>query len=118
MSAPWEGEGGARMVEQPPAEADRERRSYIVGFLLALLLTAAAFGLAAFRLLSGPASMAAIGTLAVAQIAVQFRFFLHIDLSRQKREDLQLILFTALLVLIMVAGSIWILTSLDQRMMG
>lgn len=118
MSGPWEGETGGRHVQQPVAEARRELRSYIVGFALALLLTVAAFGLAAFRLLSGGALMATIGLLALVQVAVHFRFFLHIDLSRQKREDLQLILFTGLLILIMVAGSLWILVNLDSRMMG
>lgn len=118
MSGPWEGETEGHEVPQPVAEARRELRSYIWGFALALLLTVAAFGLVAFRVLSGTTLMTTIGILALVQIAIHFRFFLHIDLSRQKREDLQLILFTGLLVLIMVAGSLWILTSLDQRMMG
>lgn len=118
MSGPWEGEDGSQIVAHTAADASRERRSYVVGGVVALLLTCAAFGLAVFRVLSGPELMAALGVLALAQIATQFRFFLHIDLSRQKREDLQLILFTALLVIIMVAGSLWILTALDQRMMG
>lgn len=103
---------------QPAAEARRELRSYIAGFALALALTAIAFALAAFRLVSGAPLLMTIGLLALIQMAVHFRFFLHIDLTRQKREDLQLILFTSLLILMMVAGSIWILVSLDQRMMG
>jgi len=118
MSGPWEGELGGHRVVQPASEAQRERRSYIWGLGSALVLTGAAFGLAVFKLLAGPALLAAIGVLALVQIAVQFRFFLHIDLSRSKREDLQLILFTGLLVLIMVGGSLWIMSSLDQRMMG
>lgn len=118
MSGPWEGSASHHDVAQPVVEARREMRSYFAGFALALLLTAAAFGLAAFRLLSGTPLMLTIGVLALVQIAVHFRFFLHIDLSRQKREDLQLILFTGLLILIMVAGSLWILTNLDSRMMG
>jgi len=118
MSGPWEGETGGHKVRQPVTEARRELRSYIVGFALAMLLTVAAFGLSAFKLLSGGALMAAIGLLALVQVTVHFRFFLHIDLSRQKREDLQLILFSGLLILIMVAGSLWILANLDSRMMG
>ncbi|OTP65282.1 Cytochrome O ubiquinol oxidase subunit IV [Caballeronia sordidicola] len=46
---------------------------------------------------------------------MHFRFFLHISFSHQ-REDLQLILFSALLLGIMVAGTVWIMTSLAQRM--
>lgn len=118
MSGAWEGERAARGVVQPASDAGRERRAYVVGLGLAVVLTAAAFELAVFRVLTGGALLAAIGVLALAQIAVQFRFFLHIDLSRQKREDLQLILFTGLLVLLMVGGSLWIMASLEARMMG
>ncbi len=118
MSGAWEGDRAARGVAQPASDADRERRAYVWGLALAVALTAVAFGLAVFRVLSGGALFAAIGGLALIQIAVQFRFFLHIDLTRQKREDLQLILFTGLLVLLMVGGSLWIMASLDARMMG
>ncbi|HEY8229058.1 MAG TPA: hypothetical protein VIG31_01260 [Rhodanobacteraceae bacterium] len=46
---------------------------------------------------------------------VHFRFFLHISFSH-KREDLQLILFSTVLLIIMVAGTIWITASLATRM--
>lgn len=118
MSGPWEGELGGHRIAQPAAEARAERRSYFWGLGLAVLLTGAAFGLAVFKVMSGTPLLLTIGALALVQVAVQFRFFLHIDLSRSKREDLQLILFTGLLILIMVGGSLWILTNLDQRMMG
>ncbi len=103
---------------QPVGDAQREKRSYVWGLGLAIILTGAAFGLATFKLLSGGALLAAIGGLALLQVIVQFRYFLHIDLSRQKREDLQLILFTGLLIVMMVGGSLWIMASLDARMMG
>jgi cytochrome o ubiquinol oxidase operon protein cyoD len=117
MSGPWEGELDAQAHEQPAAEAQQEQRSYLLGLGLALALTGAAFGLSVFKILSGTALLTTIGVLALVQIAVQFRFFLHIDLSRSKREDLQLILFSSLLILIMVGGSLWIMSNLDQRMM-
>jgi cytochrome o ubiquinol oxidase subunit IV len=118
MSGAWEGDKRAQGVAQPVTDARAEKRSYVWGLGLAVVLTAAAFGLATFKLLSGGALLAAIGVLALIQVAVQFRFFLHIDLSRQRREDLQLILFTGLLILMMVGGSLWIMASLDARMMG
>ena len=103
---------------QPAADAARERRAYIWGFGLAILLTAGSFGLVAYTHLPPALLLPALGVLALAQIVVHFGFFLHIDLSRSKREDLQLILFTSLLILIMVGGSLWILYNLDQRMMS
>ena len=118
MSDPWKGEGSGHTVPQPRAEARQELRSYVIGFAIALLLTAIAFGLAVYRLMPSGMLLPVIGVLGLVQIAVQFRFFLHIDQSKSKREDLQLILFTGLLILIMVSGSIWIMTDLDHRMMG
>lgn len=118
MSGAWEGDKQAQGVKQPVTDARIEKRSYVWGLGLAVVITAAAFGLATLKVLSGGALLAAIGVLALIQVAVQFRFFLHIDLSRQKREDLQLILFTGLLILMMVGGSLWIMASLDARMIG
>ena len=53
---------------------------------------------------------------ALAQLVVQLRYFLHLDLSEQKREDLHLVLFTVLLLGIMSIGTIWILGNLAIRM--
>jgi len=99
------------------AEFRRERRSYLIGLGLALILTAIPFGVVAWAGLPTGAALWLIAGFALAQIAVHFRFFLHIDLSRQKREDLQLILFTVLLLAIMAGGTIWIMASLQTRMM-
>ncbi|QFT59377.1 Cytochrome bo(3) ubiquinol oxidase subunit 4 [Sulfitobacter sp. THAF37] len=94
----------------------REMRFYLAGFGLALTLTLVPFGLVYWELMQGRALAATIAVLAVAQIVVHLRFFLHIDLSSQKREDLQLILFTILLLGIMAFGTIWIMGNLATRM--
>ena len=59
----------------------------------------------------------ALALLALAQIVVQLRCFLHIGLKRQKREDLQLLLFTVLLLAIMAFGTLWLMADLSDRMM-
>ncbi|APE43993.1 cytochrome o ubiquinol oxidase subunit IV [Sulfitobacter alexandrii] len=95
----------------------RDLRMYFTGFAAAVTLTALSF-LTAILQPFGPVGLfATLGVLAIAQVIVHFRFFLHIDLSRQKREDLQLILFTVLIIAIMVAGTVWVLGSLMTRMM-
>lgn len=95
---------------------DRELRGYLTGFGLALVLTLAAFGIALWGNFDRTATITTVGVLGLVQIVVQTRFFLHVDLSRQKREDLQLILFSTLLLVIMVVGTIWILGNLAIRM--
>jgi len=48
---------------------------------------------------------------------VHFRFFLHISLKKSSRHDLQLILFSILIIALMVSGTVVILLNLRHRMM-
>ena len=54
-------------------------------------------------------------TSALTQMLVHFHFFLHLGI-KGNREDMLLIVFSALLLTIMVAGTIWIMASLARRM--
>lgn len=94
----------------------QERRSYLVGYGLALALTLPVFALVGFDLLSRRSILWIAGVAAVVQVVVHFRFFLHIRLKGQTREDLQLILFTTLLLILMGGGTIWIMLNLAHRM--
>ena len=96
-------------------EERREFRSYVWGIGVALLLTLVPFALVQWIAIPRLTLLIVIGAFALGQMLVHFRFFLHIDF-RQKREDLQLIVFSALLLTIMVAGTIWIMASLAARM--
>jgi cytochrome o ubiquinol oxidase operon protein cyoD len=95
----------------------RDFRSYLIGLLLAVTLTAAAFGLVAWGGIGRATALAGVAILALVQVVVHLRYFLHIDLSQQKREDLQLILFSTLLLILMAGGTIWLLENLAGRMM-
>ncbi len=55
--------------------------------------------------------------LALVQAVVHFRCFLHIDLSARPRDDLQLILFSTLIIALMVGGTLVVLFNLRMRMM-
>jgi cytochrome o ubiquinol oxidase subunit IV len=98
-----------------PSEYARELRGYFLGYGLAILLTLLPFGLVRWSVLPEHGLYVAIGACALVQIIVHFRFFLHIDPPRQNVDDLHLILFTGLLLFFMIAGTIWILTSLAVR---
>ena len=95
----------------------RERRAYLTGFIAALVLTMIPFAVVAWAGWPATRALWLIAAFALVQIVVHFRYFLHINVGRQKREDLQLILFTALLLAIMAGGTIWIMASLHHRMM-
>jgi cytochrome o ubiquinol oxidase operon protein cyoD len=100
-----------------PALQARERMTYVVGYALALLLTIAAFGLVWLRWLGGTPAFYTVLGLGLVQMIVHFRCFLHIDLKRSARADLQLILFSSLIVALMVGGTLVILLNLRTRMM-
>jgi cytochrome o ubiquinol oxidase operon protein cyoD len=101
-----------------PAASDqgRERRDYILGYVLALIFSLAAFAATAWPGLSRPDRLWIIAGCALPQALVHFRFFLHIDLARSHRHDLQLILFSTLIVMLMVGGTLWILSNQHARM--
>ena len=98
-------------------EKAREIRSYIVGYGSALALTGIAFALVRWPQLSPATTLATILALALVQAVVHFRFFLHVSFKRSARDDLQLILFSTLIVALMAAGTLVILTNLRHRMM-
>lgn len=96
-------------------EERKEFRHYVWGIGLALFLTLVPFALVHWATLPRVSLLVVIGVLAILQMLVHFRFFLHIGLT-EKRENLQLVVFSALLLTIMVAGTIWIMSSLAIRM--
>ena len=90
-------------------------RSYAWGAGLALVLTLVSFALVYWGGMPRFSLLISIGILALVQMVVHFRFFLHIGFHAN-RDDLQLILFSALLMFLMVMGTIWIMASLAMRM--
>jgi cytochrome o ubiquinol oxidase operon protein cyoD len=92
-------------------------RTYLTGFALALVLTAIPFGLVAFGTLSRSATLTVIAVAAVVQVLVHLRFFLHLNLTTTPRENILAIAFAAVLIAIMVGGSLWIMFDLYHRMM-
>ncbi|WOI56623.1 cytochrome o ubiquinol oxidase subunit IV [Palleronia sp. LCG004] len=98
-------------------EESEERSFYSLGLVLSILLTVLSFTAVMTGLLPRAWVIPVIILLALAQILVHLRIFLHIDLSRQKREDLLMLLFTILLLAIMAFGTLWIMSNLHDRMM-
>ncbi len=94
----------------------RERRRYIIGYGGSLFLTLCVFFIAYQWGIETPGVYLAIGLLGLAQLIVQLVYFLHIDRRRSSREDLDLVLFSTLVLLIIILGTVWILGNLAIRM--
>ena len=95
--------------------ARRDLRAYIRGVGLALLFTLVPFALVHWAAIPRFPLLMVIGVSALLQVIVHGYFFLHISF-RQNREDLQLIVFSILVLSIMVAGTVWIMANLALRM--
>ncbi len=89
----------------------------MIGYALALALTGVAFAAVRWPSFAATTTLAIVFGLALVQIVVHFRFFLHISLVKTSRDDLQLVLFSTLIVALMVSGTLVILMNLHQRMM-
>lgn len=105
-----------QLPESEAEDPSQELRDYCVGGVLAVLLTLAAFGIVASHWLDTWSSIVVITLLALIQVVVHFRYFLHINLRQSHRDELQLILFTSLILFLMAGGTIWILWNLNSRM--
>jgi len=92
-------------------------RSYLIGFVLAVILSAVPFWLVYTHALPPQRTLLVIGIAAVLQVLVHLRFFLHINFTTTPRENILALVFTALLLFIMVGGSFWIMFDLHTRMM-
>ncbi len=100
-----------------PEAAQGSVMTYTIGFLLSVIFTLFAYFLVVDYSISTNVLTAAIVVLAVVQMFIQLIFFLHLGQESRPRWNLIVLLFALLVVLIVVAGSIWIMNNLDTHMM-
>ena len=108
--APGYGGGGGRR------ELAAGLTSYFLGLALALALTGASFWAADTHLIYGPGVPAALVTLALAQMGIHLVFFLHITTAPDNTNNILALAFGILVVLLVVAGSLWIMSHLNHMM--
>jgi len=92
-------------------------RGYLVGYVAAAVLTIASFLAAETSALTPSSVTAAVAVLAIAQMLVHLIFFLHISTSPNQRTNILAFAVTAIIVSMVVAGSLWIMSHLDSNMM-
>jgi cytochrome o ubiquinol oxidase operon protein cyoD len=92
-------------------------RGYLIGYVAAALLTIGAFAAAQTDALTPASAIAAITVLAIGQMLVHLIFFLHISTTPNQRTNILAFAITMLIVLLIVAGSLWIMSHLESNMM-
>lgn len=92
-------------------------KSCIAGFILSVVLTAIPFALVLSSITSRSAILFGIFGAGTIQILVHLHYFLHLDASSAARWNILALLFTLLIMILFVGGTIWIMYNLNYRMM-
>ena len=90
---------------------------YVIGLALSGLFTLASFGAVMTGLLPRGAVMGVLVALCVAQLLAQLVFFLHLGSAPDQRANTAIFVCTALLIAIIVAGSLWVTHNANANMM-
>ncbi len=91
--------------------------AYLLGFILSLVLTGAAYLLVTSHLWTGDRLMVTLGLLALTQAVVQLLLFLHLGSEPKPHWNGMVLLFMASVLAIIVGGSLWIMYNLNDRLM-
>nr|WP_315241000.1 cytochrome o ubiquinol oxidase subunit IV [uncultured Albidiferax sp.] len=93
-------------------------KGYVTGFVLAVILTVIPFWLVMGKVFANPnlTAMVILGIAAV-QIVVHMVYFLHMNSKLEGGWSLLALIFTLMLLVIMLAGSIWVMYHLNANMM-
>lgn len=93
-------------------------RGYLIGFGLSLVLTAIPFWLVMQGTLgSKGATAAAVAVFAAGQMVVHMISFLHLTPRTEGGWSILALIFTVVLVVIALAGSLWVMYHLNTNMM-
>lgn len=90
---------------------------YTNGFLLAVVLTVVPFAVVAFTDIERGPALTMIAVLALIQVAVHLRYFLHYSTKRVPIEATVGLTLAILMSAVLVGGCIWIMNDLHHRMM-
>ena len=90
---------------------------HTLGLALAVALTAISFWVANTSLLWAPGVLLGLAVLAIAQMGVHLVFFLHITTGPDSTNNVLALALGILIVLLVAAGSIWIMADLNENMM-
>ena len=93
-------------------------KGYLTGFVLAVVLTAIPFWLVMGKVFdkSTVTAIVVLG-IAVVQIVVHMVYFLHMNAKSEGGWTMLALIFTLVLVVITLSGSLWVMYHLDHNMM-
>lgn len=97
---------------------DISLRGYVIGLLLSVVLTAIPFWLVMQDVLSSSTATAiAVLLLGGVQVVVHMVCFLHMNTRSEGGWNMLALIFTAVMLVIILAGSMWVMHHLNTNMM-
>ena len=90
---------------------------YVIGFVVSLVTTFAAYIVVTSHTFSLASTITLVVALALAQLLVQLIYFLHLGRSSHGRWNAVALLFTVTIVVILVVGTLWVMSNLTDRTM-
>lgn len=93
------------------------RKSYLTGFALAVILTVIPFGLVMSGALPKGGAALLVIAFAALQIVVHMVFFLHMNSRAEGGWIMLSSIFTVVLVVIALTGSLWVMYHMNANMM-
>jgi cytochrome o ubiquinol oxidase operon protein cyoD len=88
----------------------------VTGFILSVLCTLGAYWIVAEQLLRPWLFLPVVAALGIVQTFVQLICFLHLGIEKKPRWNLLMFLFMLLVVVLVIGGSLWIITNLNYQM--
>ena len=92
-------------------------KSYLTGFVLSIILTGIPFWMVMTEAFDKGPTYITIVLLAVVQIFVHLKYFLHLNFSDQGKLDTYSFIFSAVIIVMVVALSVWIIYASNAMMM-
>ena len=93
-------------------------QGYVIGLLLATLLTIVSFYVAKSHQFWQPSIPIALVVLAIAQMGVHLVFFIHITTAPDNTNNILALAFGVLIVALIIVGSLWIMYNLNHNLMS
>jgi cytochrome o ubiquinol oxidase operon protein cyoD len=91
---------------------------YMIGFVLAVILTAIPFWLVMGKVIPDAHTMALVITaFAAIQIVVHMIYFLHMNTKSEGGWNMLALMFTLVVLVISLSGSIWVMFHMNTNMM-
>jgi cytochrome o ubiquinol oxidase subunit IV len=100
------------------AHAHGSLSTYLLGFVLSVVLTAIPFWLVMSGVLpSKQVTALIIMAFATVQIVVHMIYFLHMNTKAENGWSMMAMIFTIVMVVIAMSGSLWVMNHLNSNMM-